>query len=121
MIDWFKYFSRIPAQVKIGKSTYQILWVVEFPKDKEQLGESRFDELKQIIIKIGQSNKESVHTYWHECLHAASEEYEIGLTENQVLKLEKFLPNILKNGNLWMKAGKNETNKRKRRNLKRVR
>lgn len=121
LINWSKYFQRIPAQVKIGKSIYEICWVQEFFRDKEQLGETRFDGDKQIIIKIEQSIKEAVMTYWHEVCHAISHEYNIGLTEKQVQKLEKSLPNIIDDGNLFMKVSKDETNKRIRRNSKRIR
>jgi len=114
MINWFKYLQNIPARIKIGKNTYEILWIQEF-KDKEQVGESRFSEEKQILIKIGQSNKESVHTYFHEVLHAISEEYSVNLTENQVLNLEKALKDLIKDNNLWKKEVKSESKKTRKR------
>jgi len=120
MINWFKYLQNIPARIKIGKNTYEILWISEF-KDKEQVGESRFSEEKQILIKIGQSNKESVHTYFHEVLHAISEEYSVNLTENQVLNFEKALKDIIRDNNLWKKEVKSASNERKRKNFKRLR
>lgn len=121
MINWLLYFNNIPSRIKIGKSVYQILWVDEFPKDKRQLGETNFHGDKRIIIKLGQSNKEAVHTYWHEVLHAISEEFDVGLTEKQVLRLEKSLSSVIKSDNLFKKEVKDETDKRKRRNLNRIR
>jgi hypothetical protein len=42
MINWKKYHSNIPSSVKIGKSTYEVVWVNDFHKDEDQLGETRF-------------------------------------------------------------------------------
>ena len=121
MINWKRYYKLIPASVKIGKSTYEILWCDEFPKDRKQLGESRFDESKQILININQPIKEAVHTYWHELIHALSFEYEADLSEAQVKALEKGLKNLLTDGNIFRKEINDATNKRKRRYSKRVR
>jgi hypothetical protein len=116
MINWKRYYNLIPAEVKIGENTYEVVWKDEFPKDKKQLGESRFEESKQILINLNQPIKEAVHTYWHEILHAVSFEYDAELTEKQVQALEKGLKNLLQNGNIFRKELKNATNKRKRRN-----
>lgn len=122
MINWNRYYKLIPSSVKIGKNVYEILWCDEFPKDKKQLGESRFAESKQILISLNQPVKEAVHTYWHELLHTLSFEYDANLSEKQVKALEKGLYFILKRDNIFRKELKNgKTNKRKRRNLKRVR
>lgn len=123
MINWNSYYKKIPAEVKIGKETYTVLWVDEFPKDKKQLGESNHHgTFNTIIIKVNQSTKEVVHTYWHELLHCLSEQYNANLTEKQVLALEKGLKDIIKSDNMFKKEGKNETtNKRIRRNSKRIR
>jgi len=122
MVKWKDYFNRIPASVKVNKSTYEVHWIDSFPKDKEQLGESRFnDNEREIVIKLGQNDKETVKTYWHELCHVASEEYGINLTENQVLKLENFLKDVLTPGNIFKKGNKSEANKRKRRYSKRIR
>ncbi len=114
MINWLKYLQNIPPRIKIGQNTYEILWTESF-KDKEQVGESRFSDEKQILIKIGQSNKESVHTYFHEVLHAISEEYNVNLTEKQVQNMEKALKDLIKDNNLWKKEVKSEGKKSKRR------
>jgi single-stranded DNA-specific DHH superfamily exonuclease len=117
MINWKRYYKLIPATVKLGDNTYEICWVDEFPRDRKQLGESRFEESKQILINLNQPIKEAVHTYWHEVLHGLSFEYDAELTEKQVLALEKGLSSILKSGNLFRKELKNgKTIKRKRRN-----
>lgn len=122
MINWSRYYKLIPASVKIGNNVYEILWCDEFPKDQKQLGESRFDHSKQILININQPIKEAVHTYWHELLHALSFEYEANLSEKQVKALEKGLKNLLQSGNIFRKEIKHgKIHKRKRRNLKRVR
>jgi hypothetical protein len=41
---------------------------------------------------MGMSPKLTCETFFHECLHAWSEEFKIGLTEPQVLGLEYILP-----------------------------
>lgn len=121
MINWSKYYNSIPAKIIIGKSVYKIFWVDEYPKDNKQLGETNFSPIKYISININQTVKESVMTYWHEILHAMSYEYNANLTEKQVLALEKSLPLIIKRDNMFKGEKKHETNKRKRRNFKRIR
>jgi hypothetical protein len=86
----------IPAWARItAKRSYQVMFTDEFLNDHQQLGECRFDP-PQIVIKNGQSEREKFGTYAHEAIHAASEEYDIGLTETQVRKLEKALVNYLR-------------------------
>lgn len=94
MIKWKTYFNRIPAHIKIGKNNYEILWTEEFKHDDTQLGESRFGQVRQIIINKNQSIKEAVHTYWHEVIHAISEEYGVNMTEKQVIAFEKGLKHV---------------------------
>lgn len=101
MVNWRKLAKRIPHKVQIGnKNFYEILWVERFD-DPEQVGEM-FKDLKQIKLKIDQTNKEKVLTYLHEVIHAFSDENDIGLTESQVSKLEKsMLYYWLKTDNLF--------------------
>lgn len=120
-MNWSYYYKRIPATVTIGKSLYRIFWVDEYPKDDRQVGETNFNGEKFISIKIHQSKKEAVSTYWHEILHAISNEWNVNLTEKQVIELENCLPFILKKGNMFSgekngKIQRNKANKRKRRN-----
>ena len=98
-IDWVDLVSRITHLIQLKKAKYEVCWIDDF-KDGKTLGETRFNHPKQILIKNGQSSKEAVSTYFHEVLHAVSEEFEVGLTEEQVLKLEKAIPWVLKPGNL---------------------
>lgn len=87
MINWQKLVKRIPYKVQItSKLSYEVVWVERFDNPR-QVGEMDTD-LKQIRIKIDQSNKEKVMTYLHEVIHAFSDENNIGLTERQVTKLE---------------------------------
>jgi hypothetical protein len=113
-MKWSNYYKRIPNVVKIGNENYHIYWVDGFP-NRNLLGETKFSTHRSITINLNQSIKETVHTYWHEVLHAISEEFEANLTEKQVLALEKSLRFILKRGNLFMKeSDKNAAIKRKR-------
>lgn len=104
MINWTKLKRRIPSKVVIGDCTYEVLFIDEF-KSPSILGETRLED-KQIVLKNGQTPKELVKTYIHECLHAVSEEFDVNLTEQQVLKLEEALSCILKDGNVFKKGKK---------------
>lgn len=100
MIDWRKLLKRIPNTVTVKKShSFEVVWTTEF-KDTHIVGMTRF-EPKQILLKTGESNKETVHTYIHELIHAVSDAYDVGLTESQVLKLEKALYYLIKPNNIF--------------------
>jgi hypothetical protein len=120
MINWKKHYKNIPSCVKIGKNIYEVLFIDGFPKDNEQLGESRFGDNKQIIINLNQPIKEAVHTYFHEVLHILSFEYKAELKESQVLNLEKGLKDLLKKDNLF-KGEAFASNTKVRRNTRKVR
>lgn len=86
-INWIKLAKNIPTRVKIAsKAFYEVLLIKDF-HGEDTWGETRFDE-RQIVLKADLRPKLSVETYWHECLHAISQEYHVGLNEEQVLKLE---------------------------------
>ena len=106
MVNWKKLASQIPYKVQVGnKIFYEVVWVDRFD-DPTQFG-STDANLKQIKIKIDQSNKEKVLTYLHETFHAFSDEHGIGLTETQVRLLEtKMLYYWLKQDNLFSKEKK---------------
>lgn len=91
-IDYRRLVKNIPHQVWIkAKTSFEVLFSDTIRTDDNVLGETRFDP-RQIIIKNGQSNKEMIHTLWHEALHAISDETEANLTETQVRALEKAFP-----------------------------
>lgn len=95
-VSWKKLLKRIPNVITINRVKYEVLWSQEFPTgDGNTLGETRFDK-HQIVIKQDEPPKETVHTAFHEWLHAVSHEYNVNLTENQVLAFEKCLPDLLK-------------------------
>lgn len=96
MIRWIKLKKLIPTQVKIKNNCkYEVVWVTKFTNDDHQLGECRYDT-KQILLNINQSDKEAVHTFLHEIWHTLSYEYDLGLTEVQVQKLESASYYLLK-------------------------
>jgi len=98
-INWKAFKERIPARVQVGaRRFFEIVWVQSF-SDPSIFGETRFSP-DQIALRAVDSEKEICHTYYHELLHAFSDQYEVGLTEAQVMKLEKALHYILKDGNL---------------------
>lgn len=95
-INWKKKVRNIPAKVQIApKVQYDITWQKEIlnTKGDHLCGFTDFDN-KIINIQLGMSPKLTAETAWHECLHAWSHHYNINLTENQVLALEKILPYI---------------------------
>jgi len=113
-INWKKLAQSIPPHVWTKKGSYETLYTEDF-KDGKTLGESRFDP-KQIVLKKGLTDKELVHVFFHELIHVSSDSTGAGLTENQVLALEKdllFWIKIIKNFNgnsLIKKRGKRKRN-----------
>lgn len=100
VVDYDKLASKIPFRVHLGRGIYyEIVWVDDFP-DGKTCGETRFEK-KQIAIKAGMSTKLTVITLIHEYLHAFSDVYGLGLTENQILKMEKSFYYVLKPNNLF--------------------
>lgn len=95
----------IPVQIRITpKVVYEVVWVQEFPNDKEQMGETRRDDnLKQIVISESQPKSEVFKTFLHEVLHAIDLEHKIELTEKQVIKLENGIFKVLKLNNILVK------------------
>lgn len=91
---WKTMKKNIPNFIKIHKTSYEVLWTEDF-KDGATAGETRFDP-NQIVIMKNMPTKETVLTLFHEFIHAVDHENEIGLTENQVLKLEKAMPVFVK-------------------------
>lgn len=99
-INWADLRTKIPHFVQIGKTRYEIVWIESF-KDPNVVGETRFAE-KQIALKTGQSDKDTVKTYLHEVTHAVSHEESVNLTENQVIRIEKSLIYLLKPNNVFL-------------------
>lgn len=111
-MNWKNLRNNIPSHIQAGRNgLYEVVWVESF-KDNDTLGETRFDP-KQIAIKLGQTNKETVATLFHEFFHAVSHEYDINLTESQVKSLEKSLHYFLKFANIVVK-GKSQSGKQRR-------
>jgi hypothetical protein len=100
-MDWKSLLARIPNKVQVtSKIFYEILWSPKIHKAEDACGLMRPDT-KQIIIEQGHPPKLTTVIYLHEVLHAFSEEYDLKLTENQILKMEKALYYALKEGNLF--------------------
>jgi hypothetical protein len=85
----------IPNSIRItAKVSYEIVYVDSF-KDETILGEMRPD-MRQIVLKNGQSNTELTKTFIHECLHAIADENGVVLTESQVGSLEHAVYRFLR-------------------------
>ena len=99
-VNWTTLRRRIPNRVQLKpKVFYEIVWVSKDDK-APNVGETRPDN-RQIVLELGHSDRETVHTYLHELAHAVSCEYELGLTESQVLTMEKSIYYLLKPENLF--------------------
>ena len=85
---------RIPARIKIkNRVVYEIVWVDSF-KDPKTLGECRFDA-RQIALKTGQSDRETLKTLIHEILHAIDYERGIPIRHRTVYQMETAIYYIL--------------------------
>lgn len=93
-IDWTKLKKQIPNKIRTkAKIVFDILWQDNLvdKQGKSCFGITEFNP-NQIKIDTKQTDKEAVHTVWHEAWHAFSDSYDINLTETQVEKLEKATP-----------------------------
>lgn len=102
-VNWKKKVTQIPSKVQIApKLFYDIVWQKELvnASGHKLCGLTDFTN-KLITIQMDMPAKLTIETYLHEVTHAMSEEYELGLTENQVLKIEHALPYVLKKNNLF--------------------
>lgn len=100
-LNWKSLYRRIPSSVQVNKKIkYVITWRRDDPSIDHD-GIAYHNDDKFIVLKLELKPKEAVHTYIHELLHAISVQYDVGLTENQVLALEKALHFILKPKNVF--------------------
>lgn len=100
MINWSKLYKRIPISVQVTRKVkYDITWTRNDPS-LDHMGKTMLDT-KHIVLNLDMKPRLATHTYIHELLHAISEEYDVGLSENQVLALEKALYFILKPKNVF--------------------
>lgn len=122
MVNWRKLRSSIPSSVHIGKQLYEIVFIDQF-LDPHTLGETRFEGKRQIVIKNGLTPKETVKVYFHELIHAFSEEFNAEMTETQVLAMEKGLHWWMKRDNIFEKdkRRRNASNTRKRKTTRKIR
>lgn len=104
-MNWKKLRKNIPNKVRVkARQHYEVLWSEEFWFDEKSqrktFGITRTYSDKrafqdQIVLNNKQSDKETVHTYFHEFIHGISEHYEVDLTETQVERLEQSFSYML--------------------------
>jgi len=98
-INWKKLRKNIPNKVRVkARHHYEVLWSDEFWWD-DKTGKKTFGITRtyadnkispdQILLNKKQSDKETLHTYFHEFIHGLSEHYGLNLTESPVEKLEQ--------------------------------
>lgn len=86
---------KIPARVRIKHNcVYEVVTIKSFA-DGETMGECRYDD-KQIVILEGMTDTQTAKTFLHEVLHAIQYEYQAGITESQVRKLEDGIWRVLR-------------------------
>lgn len=102
-VNWKNLASRIPSKVQVGpRKFYDVLWQEEIIDTKGNHLHGLADLTnKIIIIQMNQPARITVETFLHEMSHVISEEFGLGLTEQQVLDLEKAMPYLLKVGNVF--------------------
>jgi hypothetical protein len=89
-------YPAIPSHIRItAKRDYEVTYIDNFKDDPKQLGECRWNP-PQIVVKADQPIGEKFSTVIHESIHALDFEEDIGLTERQVLKLERGIFRMLK-------------------------
>lgn len=100
-INWKKKVAQIPSKVQIApRIFYEVVWQKEIVNSTGHHLYGVTDLTNRVItIKMDMPARLTLETYFHECIHALSEEYKLGLTENQVLAMEHALPYILKDNN----------------------
>lgn len=102
-VNWKKLVKRIPSRVQIKpKIWYNIVWSKDLmdTKGNELYGLTDFTN-RVITIRMDLPPRLTVETFLHECVHMASFEYDLNLTETQVLAMEHSLPYFLKKGNIF--------------------
>lgn len=95
-IQWSKLYSNIPTRVTTAsKKFFEVLWADTLfdTTGTKTYGRTEF-EPNRIILNRDQTEKDAVLTLVHEAFHAWDHEKEIGLTEKQVMLLEKCYPQI---------------------------
>lgn len=94
---------KIPNSIRIThKKRYEVVWIDSF-SDPKIVGETRFNP-PQIVIK--KDHGDEFMTFVHELLHAISNEYDLNLTENQVMGMELAIKRIAKLNKLKLESGK---------------
>lgn len=92
--NWNKFSKNIPTKAKIAsKVHYEVLLIKDF-HGEDTYGEARYNQ-RQIVLKSDLGPKIKTQVYFHEILHALSNEHNIGLTEEQVLNFESALPYLI--------------------------
>lgn len=78
---------RIPHSVKVKRGvTYEVVWADLIQDNPNTLAECRPD-LRQIVIKNGQSEEDNWDAFIHECLHVLEFEFKIPIAHKLVYKL----------------------------------
>lgn len=80
--------NKYPRKILIRDTWYTIRFVKLIDKDKYCLGLCDWDTC-EILIKKGQSKKETLRTFIHECYHAMEAEWNIDIKHKSVYKLER--------------------------------
>lgn len=87
--------EELPSEIKLTpKESYQLVFIKEF-QHENVLGECD-PNARQIKIKAGLSNKQTVSVLIHEIVHAMSFTHELNITENRTEGLELALVRLFR-------------------------
>lgn len=102
-ISWKKLVKAIPSKVQISaKVSYDVVWQKDIVDTKGNHLYGLTDLNNHIIfIRMDMAPRLTVETFLHEVTHCFSEEYNLNLTETQVLAIEHAIPYLIKKNNLF--------------------
>lgn len=96
-LNYKKLKKNIPNKIRTApRKKYDVLWMMEkeLTSNGNLVSGRTYNDTREIVLNTEQSEKESVLSFFHEFIHALSNDHYINLTEPQVIALEKSFPAI---------------------------
>lgn len=86
---------KFPEKLKIGDHYWRVRVVNRISGSKKKYAGMCYPHLKLICILSDQSQDEALKTLFHECIHAAEQEYDIVLSHKGVYQFEEAIFDFL--------------------------
>jgi hypothetical protein len=80
-----------PLEIPIGEKTYQVVFCRKLPG---AYGMCESKNAKLILLALDQCEEELLASFWHEALHAMSDEANLKLSHPLIRKLEYLLAEV---------------------------